>query len=164
MAFRATLEEVLAADIIVHVRDVANPDSTAQKQDVIAVLQSLGLKDIENQPHYLEVLNKIDLLDKNSKAEMAAAARKRKNAAVVSAVSGEGLPAFLEQLDKTLSYHHCLAEVTVSAADGALMAWLHENSEILSSQLQNEQYTFRVRIAESELQRLAAKTAVKTLD
>ncbi len=164
MAFRATLEEVLAADIIVHVRDVANPDSPAQKQDVISVLQSLGLNNIENQPHYIEVLNKIDLLDNSAKTELAASARKRRNTAVVSAVSGEGLADFLDKLDKTLSYHHRLAEVTINAADGALLAWLYKNSEILSSQQQNELFTFRIRIGESELQRLSGRTEVKTLD
>lgn len=164
MAFRATLEEVLAADIIVHVRDVANPDSSAQKQDVISVLQSLGLNNIENQPHYIEVLNKIDLLDNSAKTELAASARKRRNTAVVSAVSGEGLADFLDKLDKTLSYHHRLAEVTINAADGALLAWLYKNSEILSSQQQNELFTFRIRIGESELQRLSGRTEVKTLD
>ena len=164
MAFRATLEEVLAADIIVHVRDVANPDSSAQKQDVIGVLQSLGLNNIENQPHYIEVLNKIDLLDNSAKTELAASARKRRNTAVVSAVSGEGLADFLDKLDKTLSYHHRLAEVTINAADGALLAWLYKNSEILSSQQQNELFTFRIRIGESELQRLSGRTEVKTLD
>lgn len=164
MAFRATLEEVLAAEIIVHVRDVANPDSSAQKQDVISVLQSLGLNNIENQPHYIEVLNKIDLLDNSAKTELAASARKRRNTAVVSAVSGEGLADFLDKLDKTLSYHHRLAEVTINAADGALLAWLYKNSEILSSQQQNELFTFRIRIGESELQRLSGRTEVKTLD
>ncbi len=164
MAFRATLEEVLAADIIVHVRDVANPDSSAQKQDVISVLQSLGLNNIENQPHYIEVLNKIDLLDNSAKTELVASARKRRNTAVVSAVSGEGLADFLDKLDKTLSYHHRLAEVTINAADGALLAWLYKNSEILSSQQQNELFTFRIRIGESELQRLSGRTEVKTLD
>ncbi len=164
MAFRATLEEVLAADIIVHVRDVANPDSSAQKQDVIGVLQSLGLNNIENQPHYIEVLNKIDLLDNSAKTELAASARKRRNTAVVSAVSGEGLADFLDKLDKTLSYHHRLAEVKINAADGALLAWLYKNSEILSSQQQNELFTFRIRIGESELQRLSGRTEVKTLD
>ena len=164
MAFRATLEEVLAADIIVHVRDVANPDSSAQKQDVISVLQSLGLNNIENQPHYIEVLNKIDLLDNSAKTELAASARKRRNTAVVSAVSGEGLTDFLDKLDKTLSYHHRLVEVTINAADGALLAWLYKNSEILSSQQQNELFTFRIRIGESELQRLSGRTEVKTLD
>ena len=164
MAFRATLEEVLAADIIVHVRDVANPDSSAQKQDVISVLQSLGLNNIENQPHYIEVLNKIDLLDNSAKTELAASARKRRNTAVVSAVSGEGLADFLDKLDKTLSYHHRLAEVTINAADGALLAWLYKNSEILSSQQKNELFTFRIRIGESELQRLSGRTEVKTLD
>ena len=164
MAFRATLEEVLAADIIVHVRDVANPDSPAQKQDVISVLQSLGLNNIENQPHYIEVLNKIDLLDNSAKTELAASARKRRNTAVVSAVSGEGLADFLDKLDKTLSYHHRLPEVTINAADGALLAWLYKNSEILSSQQQNELFTFRIRIGESELQRLSGRTEVKTLD
>lgn len=164
MAFRATLEEVLAADIIVHVRDVANPDSPAQKQDVIRVLQNLGLNNIENQPHYIEVLNKIDLLDNSAKTESAASARKRRNTAVVSAVSGEGLADFLDKLDKTLSYHHRLAEVTINAADGALLAWLYKNSEILSSQQQNELFTFRIRIGEGELQRLSGRTEVKTLD
>ena len=62
MSFRATLEEVLEADIIVHVRDMANPNTLLQKKDVLAVLSSLGLKNIENEENYIELLNKVDLL------------------------------------------------------------------------------------------------------
>ena len=63
MAFRATLEEVLSADVIVHVRDIANPNTREQQQDVLKVLRSLGLEDVEQQDSYIELFNKIDLLD-----------------------------------------------------------------------------------------------------
>ena len=164
MAFRATLEEVLSADIIVHVRDSANPDTSAQKQDVITVLQSLGLKNIENENNYIEVLNKIDLLPIETKQEFILKCQKKKNLAALSATSGEGKEAFLTLLDKTLSERHRLVEAKVKASDGSTLAWLYQNSEILSSNLLNDIFYIRLHISEADLQKLLSKTEVKTLD
>ena len=164
MAFRATLEEVLSADIIVHVRDSANPDTLAQKQDVITVLRSLGLKNIENENNYIEVLNKIDLLPIETKQEFILKCQKKKNLAALSATSGEGKAAFLTLVDKILSGKHRLVEAKVKASDGATLAWLYQNSEILSSNLLNDVFYIRLHISEADLQKLLSKTEVKTLD
>ena len=164
MAFRATLEEVIAADIIVHVRDISNPDSSAQKQDVITVLQSLGLKNISDESCYIEVLNKIDRLDETDRREIIFQNAKKSNHAVLSAASGEGISSFLCLLDKTLSRRHRLAEVRIDASEGAIASWLYQNSEIINSELQNERMIFQIRIADEELARLASRAEVRTLD
>lgn len=79
MAFRATLEEVLSADVIVHVRDIANPNTREQQQDVLKVLRSLGLEDIEQQDGYIELFNKIDLLDDDMRRHLEKQIAARRN-------------------------------------------------------------------------------------
>lgn len=95
MAFRATLEEVLSADVIVHVRDIANPNTREQQQDVLKVLRSLGLEDIEQQDSYIELFNKIDLLDDDMRRHLEKQIAARRNRVMVSALTGEGCPQFL---------------------------------------------------------------------
>ena len=89
MAFRATLEEVLEADLIVHVRDIANPNSGEQKKDVLAVLDNLGLKEVEQQDKYIEVLNKTDLLTPEDHASVLSLCERRLNVVPTSAVTGD---------------------------------------------------------------------------
>ena len=101
LSFRATLEEVLEADIVVHVRDIANENSTAQRKDVLDVLHSLGLKEIENHDNYIEVLNKIDLLEDSGTAT--AAADRAKNTVATSAVTGQGCDKLLEMIGKKIA-------------------------------------------------------------
>ena len=152
MAFRATLEEVLSADVIVHVRDIANPDSREQRQDVIKVLKSLGLGDVENRPDYIEVLNKTDLLSAEQKDYWLT--RQNENTAAVSALSGEGCDAFLQLLDKKLSASRRLIEIKVPAADGRLIAWLHAHSEIISRRDEEDGISYCIRINPADENRL----------
>lgn len=152
MAFRATLEEVLSADVIVHVRDIANPDSREQRQDVIKVLKSLGLGDVENRPDYIEVLNKTDLLSAEQKDYWLT--RQNENTAAVSALSGEGCDAFLQLLDKKLSASRRLIEIKVPAADGRLIAWLHAHSEIVSRRDEEDGISYCIRINPADENRL----------
>lgn len=99
MAFRATLEEVLSADVIVHVRDIANPNTREQQQDVLKVLRSLGLEDIEQQDSYIELFNKIDLLDDDMRRHLEKQIAARRNRVMVSALTGEGCQQFLRLID-----------------------------------------------------------------
>ena len=139
MAFRATLEEVVSAEVVVHVRDISNPESKEQKQDVLKVLESLGLQDIENQSHYIELFNKIDLLSPQDKENAQKQASKGRNRVLVSALTGEGCDKFLHVLDDVLAQEEQILKVRIPVEDGKMIAWLHKNSEILSSN-QEEKY------------------------
>lgn len=150
MAFRATLEEVLEADIIVHVRDAANVESKEQKQDVLKVLESLGLENVEQSRKYIELLNKADLLTEEKQKELS----KSKKTVLVSALTGEGCNNFLQELDERLADGFEVLEFGVPVTEGKLIAWVYENSEILSKQIKEDTIVFKVRLDEKSAARL----------
>lgn len=138
-AFRATLEEVLSADLILHVRDIAHPDSEAQKADVLDVLGELGAAPDDEpgegqgaQAPIVEVWNKIDLVEDSAQRE---ALRERAahdpHVALVSALTGEGVDALRRQLADILGKGHRRYELALDAQDGAALAWLHAHGEVL---------------------------------
>ena len=132
-AFRATLEEVIEADLILHVRDIAHAETDAQASDVEGVLRDLGIDTVSADSHILEVWNKIDLLTPEHREEAFSAARfKERQPAVVSAVTGEGLDALSTLIDARLGSADILVDVVVPAAAGKLLHWLYENAEILT--------------------------------
>lgn len=134
-AFRATLEEVTAADIVLHVRDIANPDTSAQKKQVLQVLADLGVieEDGEGEPTpILEVWNKWDLLDGELRAELADVAAQDDNVVTISAITGEGIEGLREKLGAVLTEGARRHSLMVSASDGARIAWLHAHGEVLS--------------------------------
>ncbi len=132
-AFRATLEEVTEADLIVHVRDLHHPDSEAQRADVHAVLEELGLgSHLQNAT--VEALNKIDLLD--CQQGLALEQRQRRNGAAaksvaVSAATGDGCDRLLALIDACLASDRELVELDVPVSDGAGLAWLYAHGEVL---------------------------------
>ncbi|HEX5279734.1 MAG TPA: GTPase HflX [Micropepsaceae bacterium] len=131
-AFRATLEEVLEADIILHVRDIAHDESDAQKSDVMKVLAELGVDADERV--IVEVLNKIDLLQPEVRRSLLArnkAARAPKDQVAISAVSGQGLDNLLALLDRLLGEAETVVRVKLDPADGAGIAWAHANGRVL---------------------------------
>jgi GTP-binding protein HflX len=133
-AFRATLEEVTGADIICHVRDMANPSHAAQKKQVMEVLADLGVVDGEtgvSAVPILEVWNKCDLLDADTHTELAEAAAGQ-GAVMVSAASGEGVTALEEQLAEMLTGGAQEITVTLPLSDGRRMAWLHAHGEVVA--------------------------------
>lgn len=130
MAFRATLEEVLNADIILHIRDVSNPDSQAQCADVLDVLSHLGLKEIKNADNYIEVFNKADLLPPEDLSRWQAKTQNSSNMVLTSAISGEGCDRLLELIRQKLTLGQKKCRITLPAADGQLQAWLHQNSDV----------------------------------
>ena len=128
-AFRATLEEVLEADIIAHIRDAAHEESDAQKVDVLEVLSELGVD--EDHTRIVEVLNKIDLLEpeaRNTLLEQNGEA----GAIAVSALTGEGVPKLLHRLDQMLGKEQNVLKLTLDAADGAGLAWAYRHGRILN--------------------------------
>ena len=142
-AFRATLEEVAEADVILHVRDAAHPDSTAQRADVEAVLDGLGHDgglSLNWRDRTIEVLNKIDLL-----AEPDALAV-RADATPVSAITGAGLPALLATIDARLAGAMEVAEYRIDPSDGARLAWLYQHGEVCARDDAEAAITVSVRL------------------
>ena len=154
MAFRATLEEVLAADIVVHVRDVANPETQTQKKDVLNVLEHLGLKHIETEENYIELLNKADLLTPEQQTYYKELSERNSSLIVCSAVSGQGLDEFLQTISEKLSREEKNLEINIAAEKGKEIAWLYENSEVISSNLKGKNISFTCKISNKNCARL----------
>jgi len=135
-AFRATLEEVIEADLIIHVRDISHPDSERQRLDVEAVLRELGVNDEggEGRP-MIEALNKIDSLPEETRETLqsrCATGAERARQYPVAAVSGEGVEQLLEAIGDFLSRTSEAREVAVPLSDGATIAWLYRHGEVRS--------------------------------
>jgi len=130
-AFRATLEEVLEADIIIHVRDISHPDSEPQKTDVLAVLDELGIAP-ERLDSMIEVRNKLDLLPPDAAAAERERAARGDDAVALSALSGEGCAALLSLIDRRLAEQRRVIDLSVELSDGAAIAWLYQRGEVLS--------------------------------
>lgn len=148
-AFRATLEEVLEADLIIHVRDIASPETERQKADVETVLADLGLDEsaLENM---LEVLNKIDLLDGDQRAAAVNQAERKNSVLAVSAVTGEGCDALLAAIEQRLYPHRQRMTLSVPHAEGRATAWLYDHSEVASREESEEATLLTVEMTERE--------------
>ena len=131
-AFRATLEEVTAADVICHVRDISNPSTGAQKAQVLEVLRDLDvIEDETSNIPILEVWNKWDQLDAEDAEDLAAQAEGDESVVALSALTGEGVPALLEQLGEMLTRNAALRTFEVAAEDGRRIAWLYAHGDVI---------------------------------
>ncbi len=138
-AFRATLEEVTAADVIVHVRDIANPASVAQKRQVEAVLADLGVIDGEGGSNVpiVEVWNKWDLLspeERENRRALISAQVSDSPIVPLSAVTGEGVPELLEQIGELLTGGAHIHSFVVPTSDGQRLAWLHAHGDVVEQE------------------------------
>lgn len=145
MAFRATLEEVLEADVIVHVRDYHHPDTSAQKKDVEAVLCDLGLKETVDR-ELLEALNKIDLFDETKQQMIINQKKKRPNEWPISAKTGEGVPALLKAVENSLNKGRKTFKLMIPISDGKTLAALYRKGQILSRKDHEKTITLMVRL------------------
>ena len=145
-AFRATLEEVASADLILHVRDLAHPDSEAQRRDVEEVLASLGL-DEPTSPPRLEVWNKIDLIDGEDRAALTNEAARRDDAVAISALSGDGVDDLREAISAKLETGGAIHHLKLSASDGNRLAWLHSRGKVVDQRIEGETMFLAVRLS-----------------
>ena len=130
-AFRATLEEVISADLILHVRDVSHEDTQAQAEDVERVLKDLEVDEARRRD-LLEVWNKIDLVAaERERAELAGKAARLPQVVLVSALTGEGTDELLTAIEDRLAERSIVYEIIVKAAEGNARNWLYENGEVL---------------------------------
>ena len=153
-AFRATLEEVLSADLILHVRDVSHPDSDAQRHDVEAVLDELGIDEADRGQRLVEVWNKIDRLTPEALDERRAEAARAGATVLVSARASDGTDALLELVDRRLAASRELVELDLDYEDGELLAWLHREAEVLAQTDTGDGLHLKVAIASSARARL----------
>jgi GTP-binding protein HflX len=151
-AFRATLEEVLSADLIVHVRDIAHPETEEQAADVREILQALGVR---KEVPQIEVWNKLDLLGPEARERILNTDARRPDVFAVSALTGEGIPEFLDAITAELDPKRIEEDLVVPFADGRRRAWLHDQGVVLSETAGDEGYRLRLRWTERQKTRFA---------
>ncbi len=136
-AFRATLEEVIEADVILHVRDVSHEDAEAQSHDVGQVLRALGI-DPDDEDRLIELWNKIDRLDGDGRTRLQNLAERQprvRRPVLVSAVTGEGAEALVAAIEERLGRRRVVLDLVLDPADGAGVSWLHRNTEVMEKSL-----------------------------
>jgi len=149
-AFKATLEEVVSADLLVHVRDVAHPDTEAQRADVESVLEEIG---VDPATPRFEAWNKLDLLDDERRAELQAAAERRTDVLAISALTGEGIDDLSVKIAARLTAGHRRYHLTLDAGDGAGLAWLHAHGEVVRQETEELESHVEVRLDPADYER-----------
>jgi GTP-binding protein HflX len=163
-AFRATLEEVIEADVILHVRDVSHEDAEAQLRDVENILNELGIDprdEAQNKRTLIEVSNKVDRLDASTRERLTNVARRRpptNRPVLVSATTGEGLDALSAAIEAQLAAGREVIEIRLDPADGAGVSWLYRHTEVLNKALDDDgRIAMTVRAEPDKAARLRAK-------
>lgn len=141
-AFRATLEEVLSADLILHVRDISHPDSEAQAADVREIVTSLGVDQATPQ---IEVWNKIDLLEADQLAAVTARAERQDDVLLVSALDGTGVAGLLERVKRQIADPIHETTLKLRFSEGRQRAWLFDHKLVVAQDQDDEGFTFKVR-------------------
>ncbi|MBV8736865.1 MAG: GTPase HflX [Alphaproteobacteria bacterium] len=162
-AFRATLEEVTEADLVIHVRDAHHPDSEAQRQDVLAVLADLGLPDHGlddpgldggGDQRIIEAMNKIDLLDAAARAGLKNQMLRDPDRVALSAATGEGCDDLLSLIDRRLEAGTRPVRLDIPLSDGSTLAWVYRHGEVLGRRDDNDAAHLSVRLSEADIARL----------
>jgi len=161
-AFRATLEEVIEADLILHVRDISHLDSDAQAGDVEKVLRELGV-DPNDRHRLIEVWNKIDRLDAQARTRTANVAARQDGedrAILVSALTGEGLDRLSAAIEARLTQSRTMLDLVLDPADGAGVSWLHRNTEVMAKSMREDgRYAVKVRVDPTKAESVRRKYA-----
>jgi GTP-binding protein HflX len=154
-AFRATLEEVREADLLVHVRNMAHPDREAQRDDVDDVLASLGMAE-EGAPPRIEAWNKVDLLSGEERDRLGEEARRREDAVPISAITGEGLDGLRARMADFLRTGEQVHRIRLSMSEGGKIAWLHSRGEVIEQNLDHDELELSVRLSPDNWARFQA--------
>ncbi len=159
-AFRATLEEVTAADVIVHVRDMANADNAMQKRQVVEVLSELGVTEDAGEGKgipIIEAWNKLDLLNPQQHEELETAASANPEVVLISAQTGAGLPNLEGRVAAVLTQSHRRYRLDLPLQDGAGAAWLHQHGEVLDHWIENDRSWYEIKMSPSDFERFQAQ-------
>jgi GTP-binding protein HflX len=159
-AFRATLEEVIEADVILHVRDVSHEDTEAQSHDVEEVLRALGI-DPDDEHRLIEVWNKIDRLDDDGRIRLQNLADRKpaeQRPVLVSAITGEGADRLITAIETRLGQRRVVLDLEVDPSDGAGVSWLHRNTEVMEKAMSEDgKLAMTVRVDPSQAGKVRAK-------
>jgi GTP-binding protein HflX len=158
-AFRATLEEVRSADLLVHVRNMAHPDSEAQREDVEDVLATLDLAE-EGAPPRIEAWNKLDLVSGEERERLLEEAARREDVVPISALTGEGLDALRDCMAAKLRSGGEVHEIEVPASDGSRIAWLHSRGQVVEQEFADSEVRLVVRLSPENWARFQALETV----
>jgi GTP-binding protein HflX len=163
-AFRATLEEVIEADLVLHVRDISHPDTDAQAADVIGVLTDLGIE-ANDAARVIEVWNKADRLSAQERETAENRARRLaadRNPVILSALTGEGVPQLLTRIADRIASGWPTIVFKLDPADGAALSWLHRHGEVLSRRLDRRgRLEVRIRMAPERAEEFARRNRQK---
>jgi GTP-binding protein HflX len=158
-AFRATLEEVSAADVIVHVRDISHADSEAQTKDVETVLNEIGVANLAER--VIEAWNKVDLLDADARAALAQEQEMRETAPLaISAATGEGIDHLLSAIEDRLARGRPELELTLDASDGQGLHWLYEHAEVMRRSDDAGGLHLTIRVSPDQIDRVKRRFAI----
>ena len=164
-AFRATLEEVVEADVILHVRDATHEDTAAQAHDVEEVLRALDI-DPNDRTRLIEVWNKVDRLGADAREQLVNVAERRAaddRPVIVSALTGEGLDRLLDAIEARLATRRIVLDLVLDPADGAGVSWLHRHSEVMDKHMRDDgQLAMTVRADATNAERIRGKFALQT--
>ena len=154
-AFRATLEEVASADLLIHVRDMAHPDREAQAEDVEDVLTSLGIGEGEG-PARIEAWNKIDLLSEPDRQALLAEAERREDVVPISAINGWGVDHLRERISQELQRETEVHQIRLETSQGERLAWLHSRGEVIDQRVDGNALEVSVRLSPDNWARFQA--------
>jgi len=154
-AFRATLEEVASADLLIHVRDMAHPDREAQAEDVEDVLTSLGVDEGEG-PARIEAWNKIDLLSEPDRQALLAEAERREDVVPISAINGWGVDHLRERISQELQRETEVHQIRLETSQGERLAWLHSRGEVIDQRIDGNALELSVRLSPDNWARFQA--------
>lgn len=159
-SFRATLEQIAYADVIVHVIDISRPDYKAQKADVVKILTELGV-DYEQDKRIIEAANKFDKTDSDVQKDFQRQEKFDEKTVIISALTGEGIEKLLGKVSGVLSGQRVKASFKIDNADGKAISWLYDHAEILDRKDKDEHVTFKVMIEEHDIGKFESKFGYK---
>ncbi len=154
-AFKATLEEINEADIILHVRDIVHSESEAQYKDVNDILESLGVELFDNKANIIEVWNKADLLPENEYEYLANLAARQDNVVLISAEKRQNLEDLFAAIEKMAYKARQHVKITIPATDGAAIAWIHEHGKVLNHSQEEGMMTFEILFDPEDLKKFS---------
>ncbi|CAN7367631.1 GTPase HflX [Rhizobium sp. LjRoot254] len=162
-AFRATLEEVLEADLILHIRDMSDPDNAAQAADVLRILTDLGIEESEQDKRIIEVWNKIDLVEPEAREALLQKASSASNTIAVSAITGEGVGRLLDIVGEKLSGVMIVATVVVPVDKLSMLSWFYEHAIVDGREDREDgSVSLDVRLSESEAIEMERRLGIGT--
>ena len=151
-AFRATLEEVQEASVILHVRDISQENTAAEKEDVNSILHDLGIES-DTDPRLIEVLNKVDQLTPDEHRATINQSARKENVAAVSALTGEGVPELVDMIDSCLGKHEKTVITKINLTDGKALAWLYRRAHIIERKDDDEVAHITMSISPANIER-----------